>query len=87
MGELMGAFDRSKEEGQAQWKRAREPVLRRRAAAEAWEKSEQVKRHGESVAPQSCQNGPSGRTELLVLTRNADQSELGFARSVRACVA
>jgi hypothetical protein len=42
MGELMGAFDRSKEEGEAQWKKTRQPVLRRRAEAEAYAKAEQV---------------------------------------------
>jgi hypothetical protein len=36
MGKLMGAFDRSKEEGQAQWKKTRQAVLRRRAEAEAY---------------------------------------------------
>jgi hypothetical protein len=42
MAELMGAFDRSKEEGQAQWKKTRGAVLRRRAEAEAYAKAEQV---------------------------------------------
>jgi hypothetical protein len=42
MGDLMGAFDRSKEEGQAQWKRTRAAVLRRRAEADAHAKAEQV---------------------------------------------
>jgi hypothetical protein len=42
MGELMGAFHRSKEEGQAQWKKTRTSVLRRRAEAEAHAKAEQV---------------------------------------------
>ena len=42
MGELMGAFDRSKEEGQAQWKKTRQAVLRRRAEADAYAKAEQV---------------------------------------------
>jgi hypothetical protein len=42
MGELMGSFDRCKEEGQAQWKKAREAVLRRRAEAEAYSRAEQV---------------------------------------------
>ena len=42
MGELMGAFDRSKEEGQAQWKKTRSAVLRRRSEAEAHAKAEQV---------------------------------------------
>jgi hypothetical protein len=42
MAELMGAFDRSKEEGQAQWKKTRQAVLRRRAEAEAHAKAEQV---------------------------------------------
>jgi len=40
--ELMGAFDRSKEEGQARWKKTREAVLRRRAEAEAHAKAEDV---------------------------------------------
>src|SRR5262249_44544996 len=42
MGELIGAFDRSKEEGQAQWKKTRAAVLRRRAEADAHAKAEQV---------------------------------------------
>ena len=42
MAELMGAFDRSKEEGQAQWKKTRQAVLRSRAKAEAHAKAEQV---------------------------------------------
>ena len=42
MAELMGAFDRSKEDGQAQWKKTRQAVLRRRAEAEAYAKAEQV---------------------------------------------
>jgi hypothetical protein len=42
MAELIGAFDRSKEEGQAQWKKTRAAVLRRRAEAEAHAKAEQV---------------------------------------------
>jgi hypothetical protein len=42
MAELMGAFDRSKEEGQAQWKKTRQAVLRRRAEADAYARVEQV---------------------------------------------
>jgi hypothetical protein len=42
MGALMGAFERSKKEGQAQWKKTREAVLRRRAEADAYAKAEQV---------------------------------------------
>lgn len=42
MGDLMGAFGRSKEEGQVQWKKTRQAVLRRRAEAEAYAKAEQV---------------------------------------------
>jgi len=42
MAELIGAFDRSKEEGQAHWKKTRQAVLRRRAEAEAHAKAEQV---------------------------------------------
>jgi hypothetical protein len=42
IGDLTSAFDRSQEEGQAQWKKTREAILRRRAAAVAWEKAEQV---------------------------------------------
>jgi hypothetical protein len=42
MGELMGAFERSKEEGQAQWKKTRQAVWRRRAEAEAYAKAEPV---------------------------------------------
>jgi hypothetical protein len=42
MAELMGAFDGSKEEGQAQWKNTRQAVLRRRAEAEAHAKAEEV---------------------------------------------
>ena len=42
MGEMMGAFDRSKEEGQAQWKKTRQAVLRRHWEAEALAKAEQV---------------------------------------------
>jgi hypothetical protein len=42
MRELIGAFDRSKEEGQARWKKTREAVLRRRQEAEAHAEAEQV---------------------------------------------
>src|SRR5262249_12628678 len=42
MGELIGAFGRSQEEGQAQWKKTRAAVLRRRAEADAHAKAEQV---------------------------------------------
>ena len=42
MGELIGAFDRSQEDGQAQWKKTRAAVLRSRAEAEAHAKAEQV---------------------------------------------
>jgi hypothetical protein len=42
MGELMDAFARNPEEGQAQWKRTRAAVLRRRQEAEAYAKAEQV---------------------------------------------
>src|SRR5262249_17918860 len=42
MGELMGAFDRSSAAGQAQWKKTRQAVLRRRAEAEARARAEQV---------------------------------------------
>jgi len=42
MRELMGASDRSKEEGQAQWKKTRAAVLRRQAEADAYAKAEQL---------------------------------------------
>ena len=42
MGELMGAFGKSKEAGQAQWKKTREVVLRRRSEAEAFAKAQEV---------------------------------------------
>ena len=42
MGELTSAFDRSKEDGQAQWKKTRQAVMRRRAEAEEYAKAEQI---------------------------------------------
>jgi len=59
MGELMGAFDRSQEEGQAQWKKTREFVLRRRAAADAMQIAEEVE-------PQAVKLLPSLRTSKYV---------------------
>lgn len=42
MGELMGAFKQSDTAGQAQWKKTRQAVLRRRAAADASAKAAEV---------------------------------------------
>jgi Mrp family chromosome partitioning ATPase len=51
MDELVAAFRRSDEVGQAHWKRTRELVLRRRAAAEAWERAEQVEANAVQQLP------------------------------------
>ena len=42
IGELMGAFEKSDDAGQAQWKKTRTAVLRRRAEADAVQKAEEV---------------------------------------------
>jgi len=60
IGELMGALDRSQEEGQAQWKKTREFVLRRRAAADA------MQQIAEEVEPQAVKLLPSLRTSKYV---------------------
>lgn len=44
MKRLTGAFTKSETSGQAQWKKTREAVLRRRGQAERWEKAEEVER-------------------------------------------
>jgi hypothetical protein len=42
MSELMGAFKKSDEAGQAKWQKTRKAVLRRRAEAEAMHKAQGV---------------------------------------------
>jgi hypothetical protein len=42
MSTLMGEFRKSEKAGQAQWKKIREAVLRRRAAADSFAKAEEV---------------------------------------------
>ena len=42
MSELMGAFKQSETNGQKKWKQVRDAVLRRRAAADAHAKAEEV---------------------------------------------
>lgn len=42
MTKLMGAFKTSETTGQAQWKKTRDAVLRRRATADAWAKAQEV---------------------------------------------
>jgi hypothetical protein len=51
MGELMGAFKKSDEAGQSQWKKTREFVLRRRAAADAMQIAEEVEPQAVKLLP------------------------------------
>jgi 23S rRNA G2069 N7-methylase RlmK/C1962 C5-methylase RlmI len=51
LAELMGAFKVSKEAGQAKWKKTREAVLRRRAAADAMQKAEEVEAEAVKLLP------------------------------------
>jgi hypothetical protein len=51
MSELMGAFGTSAEKGQAQWKKTRGAVLRRRAEADAFAKAQEVEAKALKLLP------------------------------------
>ena len=51
MGEFMGGFGKSNEAGQAQWKRTRDAVLRRRSEADAFAKAQDVEAEAVKLLP------------------------------------